>query len=151
MVCLRGARREASHGEEVSSCKESFLPAGVVVAADGQGRGLRTGGTACIGGGTGDGVYGCRCPFGHPVELGCADHHQDLYLEHDGAELPLVPPISRLHFQLRGRREIRLDEGILSVAVCRGERLDREGSLAHHRQQLGCQRDHHLLTGVVDS
>ena len=46
---LQDARHEASHGEEVSSCKESFLPAGVVVAADGQGRGLRTGSTARIG------------------------------------------------------------------------------------------------------
>ena len=82
------------------------------------------------------------------MELGYTDYNQRVCLEYHRHEPETPRQVSQLCVQLRGRCQIRLDEGIFPPRIRTDEKAHRRRPLAYLRRKLGCHRRHSALYRV---
>ena len=95
------------------------------------------------------GLHGQRRPSRHPVELGRADDHPRVHPPHAVPEPLPHGTLPRLPLQLRRRRRLFVDEGVLSHALRADEEIHRFGPVAYRRRVVGRQRPQHAFGRVV--
>ena len=90
-----------------------------------------------------------ECPFRHPVALGRTTFDRRIPAEHAGPEFPAAGGLPRLSHQFRGRRQIRLGQGVLSRALRAVEKIRGRGALAPDRQYVGRHGPERAFGGVL--